>query len=69
MAIQNDNDKVWVTVDATVNLGNYENMKIQTGMSRTIEEGEDPYELIHKISRKLIKQTEEKIEQIKENHK
>ena len=29
-------DKVWVTIGGTINLGNYENIKIDMGQSRTI---------------------------------
>ena len=31
-----DEDKVWVTITRTINLGNYENIKIEAGLSQTI---------------------------------
>lgn len=34
--IQNTDDKVWVTISRTINLGNYESIKIDAGMSQTI---------------------------------
>ena len=35
--IENSQDKVWVTIDRTINLGNYESIKISAGLSQTIE--------------------------------
>jgi hypothetical protein len=35
-------DKVWVTVSRTINLGNYENIKVEAGMSQTLLPTEDP---------------------------
>ncbi|MCD6399912.1 hypothetical protein J7L85_03885 [candidate division WOR-3 bacterium] len=34
-------DKVWVSGEITVNLGNYENIKIMNGCSYTLAPGED----------------------------
>jgi len=34
--IQNEEDKVWVTLERTINLGNYENIKISAGLSQTV---------------------------------
>ena len=65
MPVQNNNDQIWVTVNATVNLGNFENIKIEVGLSRTIEEGEDPQELIRRTTKKLLTQVKEKAEEIK----
>ena len=33
---KNDEDKVWVTISRTINLGNYENIKIEAGLSQTL---------------------------------
>lgn len=53
---ESKNDKVWVTVDATFNLGNYENLKISTGISVTYTDEENP-ELIRKeITTELIRE-------------
>lgn len=38
---KNEEDKVWVTISRTINLGNYENIKIDAGMSQTLLEKED----------------------------
>lgn len=46
---KNEEDKVWVTVTRTVNLGNYENIKIDVGMSQTRQPKEDPFRLIRSI--------------------
>lgn len=34
-------DKVWVSVERTVNLGNYQNVKIAAGVSKTIQPSDD----------------------------
>ena len=34
--IKNDGDKVWVTVSNTINLGNYNSVKIEMGFNETI---------------------------------
>lgn len=52
--INETEDKVWVTVGGTINLGNYENVKIDMGQSRTIGPDENPDELRIKICRMLI---------------
>ena len=46
---KNEEDKVWVTITRTVNLGNYENIKIDVGMSQTLKPKEDPYKLIRSV--------------------
>ena len=39
--IDGNNDKVWVEVTLTVNLGNYENVKFTSGASVTLDDEED----------------------------
>ena len=34
--IKNDGDKVWVTVSNTINLGNYNSVKIEMGFNETV---------------------------------
>jgi hypothetical protein len=63
--IKNNEDKVWYTINHTINLGNYENIKIEAGLSQTLLEGEDPYKLINKISDKLISQIIQKGQDLK----
>lgn len=46
-------DKVWVTVSATFNLGNYENVKIDSGYSRTLKSKDDPAELREEMINEL----------------
>lgn len=45
---KNDEDKVWVTISRTINLGNYESIKIDAGLSRTIGIN-DPTDLLDVI--------------------
>jgi hypothetical protein len=49
----NDGDKIWITVSKTMNLGQYENIKIEGGFSQTIKHGEDPIELIEVAEKEL----------------
>ena len=49
----NDGDKAWVTLAQVVNLGNYENIRIEVGYSRTIKNGVDPMELVREMEEEL----------------
>lgn len=49
----NDGDKVWITISRNVNLGNYESYKLDAGFSRTIQDGEDPMELLAEAEAEL----------------
>jgi len=53
MKQKNEEDRVWVTVSRTVNLGNYESHKIEAGYSQSIKEDEEPMELIQKAEAEL----------------
>ena len=52
--IANKDDKVWVTVTYTVNLGNYENIKIEAGLSQTLLPKEDSFDLLNSLSNTLL---------------
>ena len=47
-------DRVWVQVGGMVNLGNYENIKIDMGQSRSIGPDEDPDEIRNKMCEKVL---------------
>lgn len=64
-----ENDKIWVTVSATINLGNYENTKIDAGMSRTYKKKEDPLEVIEDVTDELITFVKETKKSIKNDSK
>ena len=53
-----EEDKVWVSCETTVNLGNYENLKLGAGISHTLLPGEDPfavrYELMSRLREELM---------------
>ena len=51
--IKNEEDKVWVNLTTTINLGVYENIKIESGYSKTIKIGDKPMELIGKMEEEL----------------
>lgn len=44
--MKNEEPKVWVTVSETINIGNYESIKIDAGYSKTYSAKENPEELI-----------------------
>lgn len=52
--VYNNPDKVWCTVERTVNLGNYENVKIQLGEAKTIGPGDKPEKLRDKLTSRLL---------------
>ena len=49
--IQNsdDDDKVWVTISRTINLGNYENIKIEAGLSQTLKPDDNQLALMEAL--------------------
>jgi len=59
-------DKVWASVEVTVNLSNYENIKIMGGYSRTIGPDDDPHELRKVMTRKIIKDVVQEGERVRE---
>ena len=58
--IVNENNKIWVTVSTTINLGNYENTKIEVGRSQTIKRKDNPLEIIDDITDELLEILDEK---------
>lgn len=50
--LKNDENKVWVTVAHTINLGNYESVKIEAGYSQTFME--HPVESIGIMTEELL---------------
>jgi hypothetical protein len=64
--IQNEEDKVWVNMTRTVNLGNYNNIKYEVGYSRTIKEGDDPISLIEEMEAELEENLSAKVDEIEE---
>lgn len=65
----NEIDKVWGSANATINLGNYENVKIETGYSRSLREGEDAEtvrnEILNDCVEEIIKKSRKLKRQIK----
>jgi len=49
MEIPND-DKVWVTLSRTINIGDYNSIKIEMGLTQSVKRKEDPYALLEEIS-------------------
>ena len=50
-------NKVWVTVSYTVNLGNYESLKVEAGESGSFEEGtDDPAAIRKQLETTLIRE-------------
>jgi len=47
-------DKIWVSGEITINLGNYENIKIMNGSSYTLAPGEDEAEARSDLTEKIM---------------
>jgi hypothetical protein len=54
MSMVQEPDKVWASVEATINLGNYENIKIQIGESRSLKPKDDSQEIRDELVNELI---------------
>jgi hypothetical protein len=63
--VHNENDKAWCTLSQVVNLGNFENVRVEVGYSKTIKDGDDPIEVVRAIEEDLEDFLVSKIEQIK----
>jgi hypothetical protein len=64
--MENPQDKAWVNVERTVNLGNYENIKISVGGSRTISENEDLVEIRKDMTEEALDEVDELAKYYKE---
>lgn len=53
MDINNKEDKCWVTISYTINLGNYESLKVESGYSETVVEGIDKIKLIEEMQENI----------------
>lgn len=65
MDIKNNEDKAWVTLSQIINLGDYENVKIEVGYSQTIKNNENPIEKIKAMEDELEDFLVRKVEEIK----
>jgi hypothetical protein len=50
----NSDDKIWVTISRTIKLANYNNLRIEAGLSRTLLPKENPYALIEVVSDEIF---------------
>ena len=62
--IHNDEDKAWVTLSQVINLGNFENIRIEVGYSKTIKSGEEPIDIVREIEEDLENLLVEKVNEI-----
>ena len=62
--IHNDEDKAWVTLSQVINLGNFENIRIEVGYSKTIKSGEEPIDIVREIEEDLESLLVEKVNEI-----
>jgi hypothetical protein len=67
--IVNDGDKVWVTITRNVNLGNFENYKLEAGYSRTIKHGEVPMDLMREMEAEIQPFVNKQARILKKKHK
>jgi len=49
-----DKEQIWVTVNYTVNLGRYEFIKLEAGMSQSYEKGEDPLIAVGELADEML---------------
>jgi hypothetical protein len=52
--VKSEENKVWVTVTHTVNLGNFENVKFEAGFSETLIPHDDPYKMIDVMCEEIL---------------
>jgi hypothetical protein len=64
MSMVQEPDKVWASVEATINLGNYENIKIQIGESRSLKPKDDSQEIRDELVNELIEDILDKKDEI-----
>lgn len=64
----NEPDKIWVTVSETVNLGNYQSVKVEAGFSKAYTK-EDPELLIINAIDELKTVVERKANKIRKQRK
>lgn len=65
MIDQNVQDKVWVQISAKVNLGDYENIDICFGTSRTINEGEESAILRRNLYEDILEEVISQAQEVK----
>lgn len=58
-------DRVWCTVGGTINMGDYNNIKIDMGQSRTVAPDEEPDEVRLEITRTILEDFLDISEEIK----
>lgn len=64
--IEGEPNKVWVTVDATINMGNYENIKISMGESISVADSDNAEEVRLDLFSRLLRDTKRTIRRLKE---
>jgi hypothetical protein len=57
--IKSEENKVWCNVERTVNLGNYENVKISLGEARTVGPDEDPIKVRDQIVNQCLDEADD----------
>lgn len=66
MSKEATNDKYWITVSHTVNLGNFNSVKVEAGYSKTYTE-KDPTKLIEADTEALAAVLSKKAKKLKKN--
>lgn len=61
----NDPNKIWVTVERRVNLGNYEGITLSVGESRTVGPEDDPAGLRDEVTAQCLEEIENFVEDYK----
>ena len=61
-------EQVWATIHATVNLGNYENVKVEMGQSKNLHNEDDPKEVRNNLTYDLMEDVEKITSEIKDSN-
>jgi hypothetical protein len=67
--IETKDNKCWVTISYNVNLGDYENVKIETGYSQTIPFNRTPLEILEEMQDNIAQLVIEEAQSLKKQLK
>ena len=67
--IETKDNKCWVTISYNVNLGDYENVKVETGYSQTIPFNRSPIDLLEEMQDNVASIVIEEVKALKKQLK
>jgi hypothetical protein len=69
MSKTDESNKIWVTVSETINIGNYESVKVDVGFSEDYNKAQNPIELLSTRIDTLQTMLEKKAKKIRKKRK